>query len=73
MIDFFNAYTYPCFALLDSKGRLYTLTPNFPGEQLLKQLRSLNPPDNTPKGNVKKAAKPQNSQYIRLLTRKFVH
>ena len=46
LIDYFNAYTTPCFVLLDSKGKINTLAPNFPGEQLLKQLKSLFQADN---------------------------
>ena len=46
MIDFFNAYTHPCFVLLDSKGRINNRAPNFPGEQLLKLLIGLHQSDN---------------------------
>lgn len=45
MFDFFNVYTYPGFVLLNSKGQINTLAPNFPGEQLLKQLISLHQSD----------------------------
>ena len=45
LVDYFNAYTTPCFILLDSKGKINTLAPNFPGEQLLKQLISLHQKD----------------------------
>ena len=67
LIDFFNAYSYPCFVLLDSAGQIYTLAPNFPGEQLLKQLISLYRKDNPNKTDVKKLSNPQhqqNSQYL---------
>ena len=67
MIDFFNAYVYPCFVILDSKGRIYTLAPSFPGDQLLKQLKSLSHSENPKKPEVKNQAIPQrqqNSQYL---------
>lgn len=52
MIDFFNAYTYPCFVLLDSKGRINNISPNFPGEQLLKLLIGLYHSDNAKQPDV---------------------
>lgn len=67
MIDFFNAYAYPCFVLLDSKGQIYTLAPNFPSEQLLKQLISLHRSDSPKQPDVKNQSNPQhqqNSQYL---------
>lgn len=60
MIDYFNAYTTPSFVLLDSKGRLYTMAPNFPGDQLLKLLISLYHADNL---NEPDAKSQQDSQY----------
>jgi hypothetical protein len=67
IIDYFNAYAYPCFALLDSKGRIYTLAPSFPGDQLLKQLTSLSHSENPKEPEIKKQSIPQrqqNSQYL---------
>jgi len=67
MIDYFNAYTLPCFVLLDSKGKINTLAPNFPGEQLLKQLVSLHQLDNPKSKEVKTQKTPQiqkDSQFL---------
>jgi hypothetical protein len=67
MIDFFNAYTYPCFVLIDSAGRIYTLAPSFPGDQLLKQLTSLSHSESPKKPDTKNKPIPlrqQNSQYL---------
>jgi len=67
MIDFFNAYTYPCFVLLDSAGKIYTLAPSFPGDQLLKQLTSLSHSESPKKPDTKNKPIPQrqqNSQYL---------
>jgi len=67
MIDFFNAYSNPSFALLDGKGRLNTLAPNFPGDQLLKQLISLYHSDSPVQPESKKGPNPsrqQNAQYL---------
>jgi hypothetical protein len=67
MIDFFNAYTNPSFVLLDAKGRLNTLAPNFPGDQLLKQLISLHLSDSPKQPESKKAPnsqRQQDSQYL---------
>jgi len=66
MIDYFNAYTTPSFVLLDSQGKLYTMAPNFPGDQLLKLLISLYHADNLNKAEVKSQQNPplqQDSQY----------
>jgi hypothetical protein len=66
MIDFFNAYSTPSFALLDGKGRLNTLAPNFPGDQLLKQLISSYQSDVPVQPESKKGTNPlrqQNAQY----------
>lgn len=62
MIDYFNAYTTPSFVLLDSKGRLYTMAPNFPGDQLLKLLTSLYHADNLNKPEVKSQQNPSLQQ-----------
>jgi hypothetical protein len=67
MIDFFNAYAFPSFAILDSKGRIYTLAPSFPGDQLLKQLTSLSHSESPKKSDNKNQPIPQhqqNSQYL---------
>ena len=67
LIDFFNAYAFPCFAILDSEGRIYTLAPSFPGDQLLKQLTSLSRSESPKKPDDKNQATPprqQNSQYL---------
>ena len=66
MIDYFNAYTTPSFVLLDSKGKLYTMVPNFPGDQLLKLLISLYHADNLKNPEVKSQKNPtlqQDAQY----------
>jgi len=67
IIDFFNAYAYPCFVLLDSKGGIYTLAPSFPGDQLLKQLTSLSHSEGPKVPDTKNQPIPQrqqNSQYL---------
>jgi hypothetical protein len=67
MIDFFNAIAYPCFALLDSEGRIYTLAPSFPGDQLLKQLTSLSHSENPKKPDDKNQVTPQHQQNLQYL------
>lgn len=67
MIDFFNAYVFPCFVLLDSEGRVYTLAPSFPSDQLLRQLTSIGHSKSPQKPDAKNQVNPQrqqNSQYL---------
>lgn len=62
MIDFFNVYTYPGFVLLNSKGRINTKAPNFPGEQLLKQLISLHQSERSKQPDTKDQPDSQHQQ-----------
>lgn len=61
LIDFFNITSLPFFVLLNAEGTLNSLTPNFPGELLLKQIMNLRPSGNRPPATPQSDPKPASS------------